>query len=561
MRPPKLLLVGSAIGLLALSPVRADVRLPGIFGDHMVLQQDINIPVWGWATPGEAVTVSLGEKRAQTTADPTGAWRVSLAPSPPRSAPLELVVAGRNTLVLRDVLVGEVWLASGQSNMGYPVASADHASTEIPRADDPHLRLFTVIRKTSVERQPDLQGRWEVCAPTTVKNFSAVAYFFGRELRVKLGRPVGLINSSWGGTSAQTWLSIDALRLDPPFTRHVKQWDEALATHRRVIADPQIASGYLADLKRWQTDVAPGFNAATKAFNAPQAPGQAPGAKPVPSRPEPTNPDPMGMPSPAARPSTPSVIFNAMIAPLTPFALRGIIWYQGEANGGAGLEYRTLFPRLIADWRAQWGQGDFPFLFVQLPGWDQNQLPADQHDWPFLREAQLTTLTQPRTGMAVAIDLGDPANVHPKGKIDVALRLALAARRVAYGESLVASGPLYRSFVIENGAVRVRFTELGGGLVIGRSPWRPEGVAPLSTSRLLGFALAGADRKWIEAEATVSGDTVLVSSPLVPAPVAVRYAWANSPLCNLYNREGLPASPFRTDDWPKATLSTFQKSP
>jgi len=324
-----------------------------------------------------------------------------------------------------------------------------------------------------------------------------------------------------------------------------------LTQHRQVQANPKLASDYTDDLKRWQREVSPAFTAAMKAFNA--APGTGP--KPVPGRPEPANPDPMAMPSPSARPSTPSVIFNTMIAPLSPFALRGVIWYQGEANGGGGLEYRSLLPRLIADWRKQWGQGDFPFLFVQLPGWDQNKLPADQHDWPFLREAQLMTLGQPRTGMAVAIDLGDPANVHPAGKLDVGLRLALVARSVAYGETLVASGPLYRSLSAEGGSLRVHFSEVGSGLVIGESPWRPPNTTPLPTGKLVGFALAGANRKWVEAEAEIKGDTVVVSSPDVPAPVAVRYGWANSPRCNLYNREGLPASPFRSDDWPKATPS------
>ena len=258
----------------------------------------------------------------------------------------------------------------------------------------------------------------------------------------------------------------------------------------------------------------------------------------------------MGVPSPSARPGTPSVIFNAMIAPLAPYALRGVIWYQGEANGGAGVEYRTLFPRLITDWRMHWG-AEFPFLFVQLPGWEHDARPADQHDWPWLREAQLLTLkTVPRTAMAITIDVGDPATVHPSDKIDVGLRLALAARKLAYGEKIVASGPIYDGSSIEASNIRVKFTERGSGLAIGQPPWVPKDAQPLPTDKLIGFFIAGEDRRWVEADAKIDGGSVLVSSAQVPRPIAVRYAWANAPRCNLYNKEGLPASPFRSDDWP-----------
>jgi sialate O-acetylesterase len=273
-------------------------------------------------------------------------------------------------------------------------------------------------------------------------------------------------------------------------------------------------------------------------------------------RPEASNPDPMGMPSPSRRPSTPTVNFNGMIAPLIPYAIRGVIWYQGENNAGRGLEYRELFPRLIEDWRNVWQKAgyeagkDFPFLFVQLPSNGQDASPIAAQGWPWLREAQLLTLKVPRTGMAITLDVGDPNNVHPGDKIDVGQRLALLARKTVYGEEIVASGPLYQDFKVEaDGSVRVRFTETGSGLTIGQAPWYAAGVAPFPKDKLIGFFIAGEDKKWVEAHARVDGNSVVVSSAQVPKPAAVRYGWANSPRCNLYNKEGLPASPFRTDTW------------
>jgi sialate O-acetylesterase len=242
------------------------------------------------------------------------------------------------------------------------------------------------------------------------------------------------------------------------------------------------------------------------------------------------------------------VAFNAMIAPLIPYALRGAIWYQGEENGGAGFEYRDLLPRLIEDWRGHWGD-DFPFLYVQLPCFGPDAKPVATNGWPWLREAQFMTLRVPQTGMAITLDVGDPANVHPKDKIDVGQRLALLARKIVYGEKIQASGPLYKDFTVSGNQIKVRFTEIGAGLTPGQAPWRPPGVDPLPLDKLIGFFVAGEDQQWFPADATIAGDTVTVSSPQVEKPVAVRYGWANSPRCNLYNRDGLPASPFRTDDW------------
>lgn len=522
----------------------AEIKLPAFIADHMVLQRDTAVPVWGWATPGEAVTVSFAGQSKATKSDEKGKWLVKLDPLAASEESREMRIGSR---VIKDVLVGEVWLASGQSNMGFPLSSAHNPDPALASADDPLLRFFTVQNATAAEPQNDLRGRWDLSDPNAAKAFSAVAYFFARDLRAKLGVPVAILHSSWGGTPAQAWLSMDALRESPVFENHAKSYAAALIKHRDVLAHPEKMKAYRQDLAQWQKEVAPAFNDAMKAWNA----GPKASPKPVPARPEPANPDPMDIPSPSSRPGTPSVIFNAKIAPLAGYAMRGALWYQGEANAGNGIEYRSLLPRLIGDWRKRWGQGDLPFLVVQLAAWDMDKSPAPFHQWPWLREAQsLIVKTVPHTALAVAIDVGNPADVHPKGKEPVGQRLALAARKLAYGETqLVASGPVFREAKAEGARMRVTFAETGSGLTIGQAPWRADGDTPWPTDKLVGFTLAGEDQQWHDAEAKIEGDTVLVSSPAVTKPVAVRYAWANSPRCNLYNREALPAVPFRSDDW------------
>ncbi len=376
-----------------------------------------------------------------------------------------------------------------------------------------------------------------------------MAYFFAKEIRRTQKCPVGVLNGSWGGTPIQIWMSLDAFRKDPPITKSLDLWNKAVEDYQKVKANPQLVADYQRDLKQWQAEVAPSYNAAMKKYNDDKAAGKPVGPKPTPSRPEPINPDPMAIPSPSRRPHTPTVAFNAMIAPLAPYGLKGALWYQGEENGSVGLEYRVLLPRMIENWRGVWGEGDFPFLIVQLPCNGPDSTPVAGSGWPYLREAQLMALSVPRTAMAVTIDIGDPANVHPKDKLDVGLRLALAARKLAYGEAVTGCGPLYKSSTVEGTKMRIQFTETGGGLIIGQSPWLAPGVQPLPKDRLIGFYIAGEDRQWVEAEAAIDGDSVVVSGPRVAHPAAVRYAWANSPRCNLYNKECLPASPFRTDSW------------
>ena len=524
---------------------RSEVKLPAVFTDHMVLQRDTSVPVWGWAKEGEEVAVEFAGQKKSAKTDANGKWLVKLEPLAVSEESRELKIGEH---VIKDVLVGEVWLASGQSNMGFPLSSAHNAEQALAAAGDPLLRFFSVQNATAAEPQNDLHGKWELSDPNTAKSFSAVAYFFARELRTKLGVPVAILHSSWGGTPAQAWLSMDALRESPPFENYVKSYDAALVKHRDVLAHPEKMEAYRKDLAQWQKEDAPAFNDAMKAWNA----GPKTSAKPVPSRPEPSNPDPMDIPSPSSRPGTPSVIFNAKIAPLVGYAMRGAMWYQGEANGGGGIEYRTLLPRLIGDWRKRWAQGDFPFLVVQLAAWDMDKNPAPFHQWPWLREAQAMTIkTVPNTALAVTIDICNPADVHPKGKEPVGQRLALAARKLAYGEkSLVDSGPVFREAKVDGATMRVTFSDIGSGLIIGQSPWRAEGDAPLPQDKLIGFSIAGEDREWHDADAKIEGDTIIVSSAAVAKPVAVRYGWANAPRCNLYNREALPAVPFRSDDWP-----------
>ncbi|MGN6627370.1 MAG: sialate O-acetylesterase [Tepidisphaeraceae bacterium] len=527
----------------------AAVRLPRIFSDHMVIQRDAPVAVWGWDTPGESVTVRFANQTKSAAADAQGKWSVTLDPLKTSAAAQTLEARdGGGAVVIHDVLVGEVWLASGQSNMHFPMFAADNAAEVLPNCADDQLRMITIAQKTAVEPLDDVQGKWEASDPAATRNFSAVAYFFARELREKLKCPVGIVHASWGGTPIQTWISLKGLQANPPIQKTLDAWDKALAQHKKVLADPKLASDYRQALKAWQQGVQPAFNAEMKAYNAAKASGSAVGARPKPSTPEPSNPDPMGMPSPSARPNTPTVDFNGMIAPLAPYSIRGVIWYQGEANGSSGLEYRDLFPRLIEDWRNHW-QAQFPFLFVQIPAGGADRTPVAASGMPWTREAQLMTLREPRTAMAITIDIGNPNDPHPTDKIDVGHRLALVARRDVYGEHIVASGPLYASFSISGPRATVRFTQTGSGLMIGQAPWRAKGVEPLPTERLIGFYVAGADRKWAPADAVIDGNQVIVTSKDVPQPVAVRYGWANSPRCNLYNREGLSASPFRTDAW------------
>src|SRR5271157_2949323 len=498
--------------------LRAEIKLPSLFSDGLVLQQGMKVNIWGTADPGERVTVTLGNRQASGVADSVGQWKVKLGPLN-AGGPFTMTIAGKNTITLHDVLVGEVWVCSGQSNMEMPVGTnaqgwtgnVNNYQDETARADYPMLRLFTVQKAVAAKPQSEVKGYWVAARPQTVGEFSAVGYFFGRDLLKVLNVPIGMIHSSWGGTPAEAWTSRGTLESDPDFASILDAGTKLLSPYPKVFQD------YEQQLSQWRQD-------SDKA--------ESEGA-PVPTAP--TAPD-----DPRRNPWRPSGLFNAMIMPLTPYAIRGAIWYQGESNAGRAAQYRKLFPAMIRDWRNAWEEGDFPFLFVQLANWS---VPRPGSDWSELREAQLMTLSMPKTGMAVTIDIGDGSDIHPKNKQDVGYRLALAAQAIAYGRDLIYSGPIYESMAVEGEKVRLRFKCVYGGLMAKNSP----------SQNVSGFEIAGADHKFVAAEAKIDGDTVVVRSEKAPHPVAVRYAWAMNPYCNLYNRAGLPASPFRTDDWEDPT--------
>jgi len=495
---------------LAVCPAIADVKLPALISANMVLQRGMMVPIWGTADPGESVTVTFGDQRVAATADSVGRWLVRLDPLR-AGGPVEITIAGKNTITVRNVMIGDVWVCSGQSNMAWPVKLSANSEQEIAGARYPMIRLFTVENKVAEQPLEDTRGGWAECSPETVPDFSAAAYFFGRDLHKSLNVPIGLINTSWGGTPAEAWTSLPVLESDPDFEPMLARWNKIIADY------PKAKEDYDAKLAQWEQD-------AEKAKSE--------------GKPEPRKPRPPVGPDHQHRTAG---LYNGMIAPLTPYAIKGAIWYQGESNASRAYQYRKLFPAMIRNWRADWGQGFFPFLFVQLANWAPGgDRPMDDY-WAELREAQLMTLRLPNTGMAVSIDIGDPGNIHPKNKQEVGRRLALGAKKIAYGKNVAYSGPIFRSMTVERDKIRLRFRHVYGGLVA-------QGGGSLK-----GFTIAGADRKFVEAVAKIDGNMIVVHSDQVPNPVAVRYAWAINPVCNLYNKADLPASPFRTDDWPGLT--------
>ena len=427
--------------------------------------------------------------------------------------PHQLTVRAANTLKIEDVLVGEVWLCSGQSNMAMNVSSTLNAEEEIAAADFLQLRMLSVERNAAEDPQDDCRGEWVVSSPATAGRFSATAFYFGRRLHKELGVPVGLINSSWGGTAVEAWTSLEAQLAVDELQPIWKPWEEKIAEY-----DPAAAQRrYEKAAASWQARAA---KAKAAGKNTPRRP-----AKPL---------------HPRLDQNRPANLFNGMISPLVPYGVRGAIWYQGErnSNGPTAVLYGLQLQTLIADWRSRFDQGEFPFLFVQLPNYTAPQKePSETGGWVIVREGMLNTLKTPNTGMAVTVDIGDEKNIHPKNKQDVGKRLAAWALATTYGMGGVAGGPIYSSFQKRDAGIVVSFDNLGDGLAI-------TGDGPLE-----GFAVAGDDRKFVWADARIEGDKVIVSSSQVGRPVAVRYAWAANPACNLANSAGLPASPFRTDDW------------
>jgi sialate O-acetylesterase len=643
------------------SAALAEVSLPHIFSDHMVLQQKKPIPVWGKAAPGEVVTVTFAGQTQQTVTDNTGKWLVYLKARNAKAGQTgqPLTVSGTNTVTFQDVLLGEVWICSGQSNMQMAVNGTINAEQEIANAKYPQIRLFTVPLVTAVTPQENCGGRWSVCSPETVPGFSAVGYYFGRYLHAQLKVPVGLINTSWGGTIAEAWTSAPALRAKLPefnaaldeLTKPNVTRDQANVVYQQALVKRQQAmetmyameddlasAGKLAatDLNdgAWKTMKLPGDY---KALGMPDVDGivwfrktiEVPAAwagKEIILRPGPIDEvdntwfngvlvggkgrirtaetgfwnmpreyhvpgnlvkagknviairvfNAVGqgglwgaeantlyaevadgsdkthvalagewrafaefvLPNTPQNPETPNVpskLYNAMIHPLIPYAIQGAIWYQGESNVGRALQYQTLLPTMISDWRTRWNEGDFTFLIVSLANFMARTDAPVENGWADLREAQtLTTTALPKVGQAMTIDIGDAKDIHPKNKQDVGLRLGLAARAIAYEQKLAYSGPVFQAMKVQDGKAELTFQHTDGGLVA-------------KGDTLKGFAICGADKKFVWAQAKIDGDKVIVWADGIAQPTAVRYAWANNPECNLYNGAGLPAVSFRTD--------------
>jgi sialate O-acetylesterase len=471
---------------LTLLPERAaaDVRLPHVIGSNMVLQRDAELPIWGWAEPGEKVSVEFNGQTAEATADSEGRWSVKLDPVK-AGGPHAMVIEGNNRVALENILVGEVWVCSGQSNMQWSVRQSANPDEEIAAAKFPNIRLFYVPRVVATEPKTDVDASWVECSPETVEGFSAVAYYFGRKLHQELDVPVGLIHTSWGGTRIEPWTPREGFML--------------------VQSTAQILKGVHDAIDQWKEQE-----------RAAEAAGQ-----PVPKHPLDHN-------------QAPTAIYNGMVHALVPFAIRGAIWYQGESNRGEGMQYHEKMKALTTGWRKVWNQGEFPFLFVQLApfryGGDQPEALAE------IWEAQLASLRSiPNTGMAVTTDIGNLADIHPQNKQDVGLRLALWALATEYErEGLTYSGPLYKSMEADGGKVRIHFEHA-------------DGLKSRDGEPLTWFQIAGPDGKFVDAQAEIDGDTIVVSSDDVSEPKAVRFGWHQEAEPNLVNEAGLPASPFRTD--------------
>jgi len=491
-------LVGFILSALPLT-LPAAVTPAAVFSDNMVLQQGQPVPVWGWADDGEVVTVKFRNQQLSTTARNL-AWHVKLGKLKAGGPDVFTLTAKSGTIQFTNVLVGDVWVCSGQSNMEWPMSRAFEPAADLASATNAQIRVFNV-RKNRLEAPTTVvKATWELCSPQSIEGFSAVGYYFGRDLQRTRRGPVGLIGTYWGGTPAEAWMSREAFEINP---RYVKE-----------ILEPSAAAD-----KNWRQ--------ATAVFENEKADAEKAGTK-------------VTKPAPG-RPWAAGELYNGMIAPLIPYAIKGAIWYQGESNAGRAEQYRTLFPDMIRCWRRDWGQGDFTFLAVQLAPFQAAKAQPADSTWAELREAQLlATQVLPNVGLAVITDVGDAKDIHPKWKQPVGERLALSARAIAYGEKNEFSGPVYRRCEIKGEQAILHFDHARQGL-------------EARGGELKGFAICGEDKKFVWAKAEIVGATVVVSSPEVAQPVAVRYGWADFPEVNLWNKAGLPASPFRTDNFPMIT--------
>ncbi len=520
-------LLGAVLLFVIGSSASADVRLPNVFGNNMVLQQEQDIVVWGWADAGEQVNVSLGENSVTTQPGNEGKWTAKL-PALKAGGPHQLTVAGKNTITLENILVGEVWVCSGQSNMEFTVTESHNPQQEIAAAKYPKIRLFHVPKRPAGTPQDDVNARWQPCSPQTIGNFSAVAYFFGRHLHQELGVPIGLIETPFGGSWIEPWIPPVGFQSVPKLKNILQQIAAQNSAHHKSQRDA---------LKRFAQWLPIAQNAAAEGTPIPSPPTLVAGhdlsltvysaeGTPIPS-------PPVWPRHPLASYTAPTGLYNGMVHGIVPFGIRGAIWYQGESNLRDGVAYHEKMQALINGWRSVWKQDDFPFYFVQLAPFRY----ACGTLLPQVWEAQAAILsTVPNTGMAVITDIGNTVNIHPRNKQEVGRRLALWALAKNYGkDALVYSGPFYKSMKVEGSNVRLSFDHVGAGL------------ASRDGKPLTHFTIAGKDGKFIDARAEIDGDTVVVSSPQVSNPTAVRFGWHEEAEPNLMNKNGLPASPFRTN--------------
>lgn len=508
------LLIITTLVFIAATGCKANVILPDVISEAMVIQRDRPVPIWGQADPGETVTVSFAGRSKQAIAGSDGKWLVKLDPIHANVNPATMTVSGRNTIALKNIVVGEVWLVAGQSNMQRLLSETANGDTAIAAANYPLIRLFNVSRQVAFKHQPGPLAIWQACSPQSVKQFSAAGYYFGVELQKELTVPIGLINSSYGGSQAEAWTPVEYLLASAdlkPTVERTKIWDEER---------PRVKTQYEEQLNKWRAE-------RDKAMAA--------GARPQPS---PAVPDALREYRIA------SSIYDGMIAPLIPFSLRGAFWYQGESNEGRAQQYEILLATMIRAWRERWGAGDFPLGIIQLPNYrDPKDEPADE-PWSHVREAQRrTVLATAHTGLVVTIDIGEAHDIHPKNKLDVGKRMARWALVDVYGRRFTKSGPMFSTAKIAGSKIVLTFNDVGQGLRI------------RDGDKLDEFAIAGADHKWRWAQAKITGkNRVEIWSDTVLQPLAVRYAFNNNPKHpNLTNETGLPAGPFRTDNWPGPT--------
>lgn len=496
---------------------QAELKLPAIIGDNMVLQQKHANPIWGWDTPGTEVQVTFAGQNKSAKAGADGKWTVTLDPVPANAKPAKLAIKGTTAKELANVLVGEVWLCSGQSNMQWSVSQSWDADLEIATAKFPNIRLISVPQVGTQEPQSDFKGAWQSCSPTTVGEFSAVGYYYGRVLHQMLDVPVGLIDNAWGGSAAEAWVRRDLLEKDARFKSMIDGW----VVREKDLSSTAAKLKYEKALADWKTRAA-AAKAAGKPFTerGPQAPEQILSGQ-----------------------HRPGNLYNGVLLPIIGYGIKGNIWYQGESNASRAWEYAQLFPFMIEHWRNEWKQGDFPFYWVQLADFKPEKTEPGDSDWAELRESQTKTQQAIKNGgQAVIIDLGEANDIHPKNKRDVAERLARLALARDYGVKLPHRSPEFKAIAFQGDKAQVTLDTFGSSL------------RTLDVSEVKGFAICGEDRKWVWAQAKLAGpNKVEVSAPGIAKPVAVRYAWSDNPVCNLFSVEGLPVTPFRSDDFPMIT--------